>query len=166
MLLESKPNDPMLSIRRQPSISSSLTKCSLPRLAIGVGLLLVGLVLTPDRAQAQQQDRPSYWTQHIDKQVAELVESSDPALRAEGMQLLVKLSSSAKEMSVDFTATRYALYDVFFNRAYSDEQRILALSALHAISGDQMMQALADGVGEASSERIRRHLLLALEQHT
>lgn len=153
----------MFSIRRQPSISSSLTKCSLSRLVIGLGLLLVGLLLAPDRVQAQQQDEPLHWKQHLDGQVAELVESSNPSLRADGMLLLIKFSSESG-VSVDFPETRDALYDVLFNRAHSDPQRILALSALHAI-GAGTTRALADGVDEVSSDRVRRHLLLALKQH-
>lgn len=125
----------------------------------------MGLLLAPDRVQAQQQDGPSHWEQHIDEQVAELVESSNPALRVDGMQRLIELSSES-EVSVDFSETRDALYDVFFDRTYSDEQRILALSALHATGRDRATQMLADGVNEVSSDRVRRHLLLALEQHT
>jgi len=132
---------------------------------MGVGLLLLGVLLAPDRAQAQQQDSPPYWKQHLDKQVDELVESSNPAVRAEGMQLLISFASE-HEAAIDFSETRNALYDVLFNRAYSHEQRILALSALHAIGGDRMTQVLANWVSEVSSDRIRRHVLLVLEQRT
>lgn len=132
---------------------------------MGLGLLLLGVLLAPDRARAQQQDSPSYWKQHLDKQVDELVESSNPALRAEGMRLVISLASE-DEATIDFSETRGALYDVFFNRTYSDEQRILALSALDAIGSDRMTQVLADWVDEASSDRIRRHVLLTLEQQS
>ena len=125
----------------------------------------MGFLLAPDRVQAQQQEEPSYWEQHIDKQIDELVESSNPALRAEGMQLVISLALG-NETTVDFPETRSALYDVFFDRTYSDEQRILALSALDAIGSDRMTQVLADWVDEASSDRIRRHVLLTLEQQT
>lgn len=124
----------------------------------------MGLLLAPDRVQAQQEER-SYWKRHIDKQVDELVESSNPALRAEGMRLVVSLASE-NETTVDFPETRSALYDVFFDRTYSDEQRILALSALHAIGSDRMTQVLADWMDESASDRIRRHVLLVLEQQT
>ena len=125
----------------------------------------MGFLLAPDRVQAQQQEGPSYWKQHIDKQIDELVESSNPALRAEGMRLIINLASE-DETTIDFPETRSALYDVFFNRTYSEEQRILALSALRAIGSDRMTQVLADWVDEASSDRIRRHVLLALEQQS
>lgn len=139
-------------------------KCSLPRLAAGLGLLLMGLLLTPDRVQAQQDEGPR-WTQTLDEQVAGLVRSSDPALRVDGMQLLITLSAE-NTASVDFPATRSALYDVLFDRTYADAHRILALSALDAIGGDQMTQVLAGEVDAVASDRIRRHVLLALEQHT
>lgn len=154
----------MFATRRHLSTVSSLTKCSLPRLAIGLGLLLTGLLLAPDRVQAQQ-DEGSRWLQTVDEQVATLVASSNPALRTDAMQLVIALASEG-EAPADFSATRSALYDVLFDRAYADAQRILALSALHAVADDRMTQLLAAGVDELASDRIRRHVLLALEQRT
>ncbi len=153
----------MLSTRCHLSTSSSLPTYSFPRLAVGIGLLLLGLVLAPNRVQAQQDALP-HWTQHIDPQVAALVKSSNPAVRADGMRLLVNFSPET-DASVDFSETRTALYSVLFNRTHSEEQRILALSALHTISGDRMRQVLADRVDEVSSDRVRRHVLLALTEH-
>jgi len=137
----------------------------IPHRAIAaLGVLLMLLLVGPNRAQAQQSDTRTHWKQHLDDQAVTLIESSDPALRADGMQMLINLSAEEKA-DVDFSATRNALYGVLFDRTYADEQRILALSALHAIGGDRTVQMMADEVNEVASDRVRRHLLLALEQN-
>jgi len=137
----------------------------IPHRAIAaLGVLLVLLLAGPDRAQAQPSDTLAQWKEHLDDQAVTLIESSDPALRADGMQMLINLSAEEKA-AVDFSATRNALYGVLFDRTYADAQRILALSALHAIGGDLSARAPADEVNEVASDRVRRHLLLALEQN-
>jgi hypothetical protein len=125
------------------------------------------ILISPPSAQAQASDSTAFWAQHFDEQVAELIESTNPAVRTNGMQLLINLSEE-QEASVGFSETRAALYGAVFNYTYSEEQRILALSALHAISGDWdwVRQTLAGEMNEVSSDRLRRHILLALEQQS
>lgn len=159
----SNRSDPMVFLRRRLSVSPSIAPSTLPRLAIGAALLLVGLLLTPDRAQAQQNEHP-HWTQHFDAQVAEVIKSSNPSIRTSGMHTLIKIASEDK-VAIDLPATRAALCDVLFDRTYSEDQRILALSALHAVDDSRIIRVLAQEVDDVVSARVRRHVLLALRQH-
>ena len=152
----------MMYIDRNPSISAHRIPSFLHRALAGLGILLILLALAPDTAQAQNPDNAEYWKHHIDEQVTELIESSDPALREEGMQLIIRFTEK-KASSFEFSQARSALQGIFFNRTHSEQQRLMALSALFALDRDQTTEVMTNWVDEEYSDRVRRHILLALQ---
>ena len=129
---------------------------------LGLCLLLM-LFVAPQQAQAQNPGEKGYWKQHAAAQISTLLRSSDSALREQGMELVIKLQYD-ETVSRDFSDLRGQLYSIFFDDRNSDEQRILALSALFATDSDKTTQTLATWVDEESSPRVRRHVQLALHQ--
>lgn len=94
----------MFAYRTPPTHSlthSPICNAVLRRTVAGLGMLLMLLLFSPDSAQMQVGDAPAHLTQHADEQVAELVESTNPAFRTDGMQLLIKLSDEVNEASSD-----------------------------------------------------------------
>lgn len=129
---------------------------------LGISLLLM-LCVAPAPAQAQAPGEPGYWKQHFPAQVNTLLRAEQPALREQGMQLIVKFQHD-EAIIQSLSGVRSQLYSIFFDRRNADEQRILALSALYATDRGQTAQMMADWVEEESSPRVRRHVQLALHQ--
>lgn len=129
---------------------------------LGLCLLLM-LFVAPQHAQAQNPGEKGYWKRHAVAQIGTLIRSPDAALREQGMELIIKLQAD-ETASHDFTELRAQLYSIFFDGRNSDEQRIMALSALFATDSNKTSQTLATWVNEESSARVRRHVELALYQ--
>jgi len=131
-----------------------------------LGILLMLFLFAPGNAQAQDPGEKGYWKTHFVSQINTLVRSSDPVLRERGMELIIEVQSRRDAASYDFSDTRSQLYSIFFDGRNSDEQRILALSALYATDSVRTSETLATWVDEESSPRIRRHVRLALNQQS
>jgi hypothetical protein len=148
------------------SLSSS--HCGLPaffRHTLSVlGVLLMLLLLAPSNAQAQDPGEKGYWKHHFVSQVNTLVRSTNPALRERGMELIIEVQSREDATAFDFSDARSQLYSIFFDRRNTDQQRILALSALFATDSTKTSETLATWVDEESSDRVRRHVQLAVSQ--
>jgi hypothetical protein len=122
------------------------------------------LLLVPTTTQAQEPGEKGYWKQHFVSQVNTLVQSSNPELRERGLELIIKVQGQNDASAYDFSETRSQIYSIFFDRRNSDQQRILALSALFATDSAKTSETLATWVDEESSERVRRHVRLAVSQ--
>lgn len=122
------------------------------------------MLLAPSNAQAQEPGEKGYWKQHFVSQVNTLVQSSNPQLRERGLELIIKVQSQKDASEYDFSETRSQIYSIFFDRRHSDQQRILALSALFATDSVKTSETLATWVDEESSDRVRRHVRLAVSQ--
>lgn len=148
--------------------SQSLHRHGLPTMlrrtlsVLGLCLLLM-LFVAPQQAQAQNPGEKGYWKQHAAAQIGTLIRSPNPELREQGMELIIKLQHD-RIVSHNFSNLRSQLYSIFFDVRNTDEQRILALSALYATDSDKTTQTLATWVDEESSARVRRHVQLALHQ--
>lgn len=129
-----------------------------------LGVLLMLLLLVPTTTQAQEPGEKGYWKQHFVSQVNTLVQSSNPELRERGLELIIKVQGQNDASAYDFSETRSQIYSIFFDRRNSDQQRILALSALFATDSAKTSETLATWVDEESSERVRRHVRLAVSQ--
>lgn len=125
--------------------------------------LLVLLFVAPHQAQAQEPGEKGYWKQHVATQVRNLLRASDPALREQGMKLIIEMQDD-EDATRAFSTLRGQLYSIFFDQRQSEAHRILALSALYATDREKTSETLATWVDEESSARIRRHMELALQQ--
>ena len=129
---------------------------------LGLCLLLM-LFVAPNQAQAQNPGERGYWKTQIGAQIGTLIQSEEPGLREQGMELIIKLQHD-KTVSHSFGELRPQLYAIFYDSRNADEQRILALSALFSTDSDKTSQTLATWVDEETSPRVRRHVQLALLQ--
>jgi hypothetical protein len=80
------------------------------------------------------------------------------------MELIIEVQSREDAAAFDFSDARSQLYSIFFDRRNTDQQRILALSALFATDSTKTSETLATWVDEESSDRVRRHVQLAVTQ--
>lgn len=129
-----------------------------------LGVLLVLMLFAPTASHAQAPGEKGYWKTQVVSQINTLVRSDNPVLRERGMELIIELQNRDDAARFDFSGARSQLYSVFFDRRNADEQRILALSALYATDSVKTSETLATWVEEESSDRVRRHVQLALHQ--
>lgn len=129
---------------------------------LGLCLLLM-LFVAPHSAQAQNPGEHGYWKTQVGAQIGALIQSENPGLREQGIELIIKLQYD-ETVSHGFGELRPQLYAIFYDSRNTDEQRILALSALFATDSDKTSRTLATWVAEETSPRVRRHVQLALHQ--
>lgn len=150
---------------------------TLGTLAIAAGIVLAAglaapvaqaqLASTPD--QATPSDAPR-WTNTFEMQVKTLIEALSHALQARGMQLIIAFANQSDadyppHDAFAFETVRPALYDVLLDADNPDDVRILALSALSATGDVASGQTLLDVLGSVKddpSERVERHVKIAL----
>jgi len=154
----------MIHTNRSPSPRHHRLPTPLRRTLSVLGLcLLLMLFVAPHSAQAQDPGEYGYWKTQVGAQIGTLIQSENPGLRERGIELVIKLQND-ETVSHDFSELRPQLYAIFYDSRNTDEQRILALSALFATDSDKTSRTLATWVAEETSPRVRRHVQLALHQ--
>jgi hypothetical protein len=142
--------------------STSTHPLSLPALIrhaffiLGVCFLVI-LFAIPQSAAAQGQDAPESWKQHVVAQIETLLQAPQANVRAAGMELIVELKDD-DALAHKLTSLRPQLYALFFDVRNTDEERLLALSALFATDLAETRQALATWTEEEVSPRVQRAL--------
>jgi hypothetical protein len=128
--------------------------------------LLMGLAAPAAQAQSttpSSDDMPR-WSNTFEQQVERLLDASaTEEMQARGMQLVIEFSDQYGS-TFNFSTVRPELYDILFNYTNSDDLRILALSALNATGAVANSQTLAQSIEDEPSERVERHLKIALEE--
>lgn len=134
--------------------------------AVGSVALLMGLAAPAAQAQSttpSSDDMPR-WSNTFEQQVERLLDASaTEEMQARGMQLVIEFSDQYGS-TFNFSTVRPELYDILFNYTNSDDLRILALSALNATGAVANSQTLAQSIEDEPSERVERHLKIALEE--
>lgn len=148
--------------------SDSLSFSSLLRTLTAVVsvALLIGCAAPAAQAQStapSSGDAPR-WTQTFEQQVERLLDaSSSQEMQARGLQLVIKFADRS-DSTFNFDTVRPELYDILFNYNNPEDLRILALSALDATGSIASPQTLAESVEDEPSDRVERHLKMALEE--
>jgi hypothetical protein len=130
---------------------------------------LVVLTGSPLAATAQSQ-APSVdasspygqWKPHFGTQVRTLLESPNPEVQDNGMQLI--LHYAQRDADIDFALAVPALFDVY-NHGEHEGRRLLALRAIDAIGTEAHMRRLAQRLDTEVSDRVRAHTLRTLAAH-
>lgn len=129
-------------------------------------LALVVLIGSPPVATAQSHTSAvdsaathGQWKAHFGLQLRTLLESSDPAVQDNGMQLI--LHYAQRDADIDFTPTIPALFDVY-DHAEHEGRRLLALRAIDAVGTDAHMRRLAQRLDTDLPDRVRTHTLRTL----
>jgi hypothetical protein len=105
------------------------------------------------------------WTEVFGEQVRVLLESGDMH-RQENAMLLILRYEQQSELDIDFRPAVPALFEIYESDA-QEGHRLLALSTLEAIGGEDTLQELAERVRERriDSDRVRDHTLRVLTVH-
>jgi hypothetical protein len=99
------------------------------------------------------------WKPHFGTQVRTLLESPNPEVQDNGMQLI--LHYAQRDADIDFAPAVPALFDVY-DHAEHEGRRLLALRAIDAVGTEAHMRRLAQRLDTELSDRVRAHTLRTL----
>lgn len=142
------------------------------RVIAGISALLLALApITAASAQStmsepvHEESVQPKWTEAFGDQVRMLLESNDMH-RQENAMLLILRYEKQSELNIDFRPAVPALFEIYESDA-KEGHRLLALSTLDAIGGEDTLQELAKRVRERriDSDRVREHTLRVLTVH-
>lgn len=103
------------------------------------------------------------WTQDFGEQLRTLLTSGDPVRTEKAMMLIMKYAQH-DDLDIDFRPAIPALFAIYESGSAEEGLRLLALSTIETVGGEETMHRLADRVlkGEESSERVERQTLRIL----
>ncbi|GAB5520751.1 MAG: hypothetical protein RhofKO_30020 [Rhodothermales bacterium] len=117
------------------------------------GFALFVFAIAPLNVQAETAYTNSQWNK-LEQQVLTALDSDVQAIQVSAMQHIAFFAANFDD-EVDFRRSTNTLMRVYTE--HSNEQvRILALQALNAVGGYQIMEKLADHVGDENSARVRK----------
>lgn len=121
----------------------------------------VEVVLLEDLTSMDLSGMSSKEWKDLRKEHTRLLGSPDERVRQRAMQNIIFFAKTYPD-HVDFTSAVPGLYKIY-QRDENEDYRIIALSALSAISNRNVMDLLRKEVGQEQSERVRKYTLFALD---
>lgn len=103
------------------------------------------------------------WPAHFGEQLRVLLEAPDVERQTKAMDLILRYARNS-ELEINFQPVVRPLFTIY-ERDSHEGRRLLALSALEAIGTESVLERLAAGVQQESSERVRRHTVRVLTVH-
>ena len=158
-LISFRPHDPGTTVRIHPQIDlrpMTRTRLVLPLASL---LLLVLTAVRPASAQSLDLNQAEWWQLAFGHQIATLLESPDPNLQAQGLQVFITVADR-NDPTVALRPATDALLNVYATSPRISH-RMMAIAALSKIDDRKAYASLLDTAMGELDNNVRRMVLYA-----